>query len=274
MSKVVSITTFVSLAPLASSRRVASMPSSSGMRTSIRTTSGARRCASAIASQPVGGLADDLDVLLAPRGSCESPPARAPGRRRSGRARSLGASTGSRARSSYPPLGPRACGELAAVDRDALAHADEPVAAAAARCRRRCRRRGRRARPSRCRSARRTSACFAFACFSAFVRPSCTNRYAVRSIPAAAVAGSPSSRSSVGSPASRVCSTSFPTYSRLGCGTSAGASSGRRSTPTRRRISRERGAPCLLDDRQRLALALLVGSAAAGARPTPARSSR
>ena len=52
MSKVVSITTFVSPAPFRSRRRVASIPSSSGMRTSISTTSGASCRASVTASPP------------------------------------------------------------------------------------------------------------------------------------------------------------------------------------------------------------------------------
>ena len=60
------------------------------------------------------------------------------------------------------------------------------------------------------------------------------------------------------SPDSRDCATSLSTYSRLGCGTRAGASSGRRSTPTSRRISDERGPARLLDGLQRLALALLI----------------
>src|SRR5205823_1514020 len=52
MSKVVSITTFVSIPSRSSRRRVASIPSSSGMRTSMSTTSGRSRCVSSIASRP------------------------------------------------------------------------------------------------------------------------------------------------------------------------------------------------------------------------------
>src|SRR6266540_1801660 len=52
MSKVVSMTTFVSAPSSASRRRVASMPSTSGIRTSMRTTSGRRRRASSTASRP------------------------------------------------------------------------------------------------------------------------------------------------------------------------------------------------------------------------------
>ena len=44
-------------------RRVASMPSTSGMRTSISTTSGRSRSASSTASAPFAGLADDLEVV-------------------------------------------------------------------------------------------------------------------------------------------------------------------------------------------------------------------
>ncbi len=44
-------------------RRVASTPSISGMRMSIRTTSGRSRTASSTAAAAVGGLADDLDVV-------------------------------------------------------------------------------------------------------------------------------------------------------------------------------------------------------------------
>ena len=74
MSKVVSITTFVSVAPLASSRRVASMPSSSGMRTSISTTSGCEAPRLRDRLEPVGGLADDLDVLLGLEDHAEARP--------------------------------------------------------------------------------------------------------------------------------------------------------------------------------------------------------
>ena len=49
-------------------RRVASSPSSSGMRMSISTTSGRERARPAsTASRAVGGLADDLDVGSASR---------------------------------------------------------------------------------------------------------------------------------------------------------------------------------------------------------------
>ena len=44
-------------------RRVASTPSISGIRMSIRTTSGTSSCAMATAAVAVGRLADDLDVV-------------------------------------------------------------------------------------------------------------------------------------------------------------------------------------------------------------------
>ena len=49
---------------LASSRRVASIPSSSGMRMSISTTSGLSAADLLDGVEPVGGLAHDLEVVL------------------------------------------------------------------------------------------------------------------------------------------------------------------------------------------------------------------
>ena len=64
MSNVVSITTFAS-DPCSPSRiRVASIPSTAGMRTSISTTCGLRRSASSTASPPFGRLADHFDVVV------------------------------------------------------------------------------------------------------------------------------------------------------------------------------------------------------------------
>ena len=65
----------------------------------------------------------------------------------------------------------------------------------------------------------------------------------MRSRPAASCTGSPSTLSSTGRPASRACATSLSRCSRLGCGARAGASSGRRSTPTSRRISASASRP-------------------------------
>ena len=55
-------------------RRVASMPSSSGMRMSISTTVGRKRAAFSTASSPLRGLGDDLDVLLAAEQHAEAGP--------------------------------------------------------------------------------------------------------------------------------------------------------------------------------------------------------
>ena len=49
--------------PAATMRRVASMPSTPGMRTSISTTSGDVASTTATASPPSLGLADNLDVV-------------------------------------------------------------------------------------------------------------------------------------------------------------------------------------------------------------------
>ena len=93
--------------PEATIRRVASMPSTSGMRTSISTTSGVAARPSATASRAVGGLADDLEVGLGVEDHAE---AAAHERLVVGEhdARSLTtASSGRRAWTRKPPLGQR-----------------------------------------------------------------------------------------------------------------------------------------------------------------------
>src|SRR5215211_5054921 len=108
MSNVVSITTFRAAPSSPSSRRVASIPSTSGMRTSIRTTSGRKRRASATASRP---------SAASPTTSMSSSASR------------IMRKPGPQAVASFRP---RARLEHAAVDRDPLAHANEAVAAAVA----------------------------------------------------------------------------------------------------------------------------------------------
>ena len=77
-------------------------------------------------------------------------------------------------------------------------------------------------------------------------------------MPAGNGEASPSTFSSVGSPASRVCSTSFSTCSRLGCGSQSRCVLGASQDADEPAHLRERGASGLLDRDQRLALALLV----------------
>ena len=127
-------------------RRVASMPSISGMRMSMRTTSGVEPARAVDGLRAVGALAHDLHVLLGVEDhpeagadqrlvvheqhadahagtSCGSWSSSPPGT--SGR-------VGSRARTAKPPSGPRPGLHDAPVHRGALAHAHEPVAAAGA----------------------------------------------------------------------------------------------------------------------------------------------
>ena len=88
-------------------RRVASMPSSPGIRMSISTTSGLRGSrASSTASSPSAASPDDLDVVSA----LEDHPEPGPDQRLVVDEEDLdhrGAPTGSRARTAYPPSGHR-----------------------------------------------------------------------------------------------------------------------------------------------------------------------
>ena len=101
-----------------------------GIRTSISTTSGAARAATRDRLGAVGGLADDLDVRLGVEDHAGSRPAPAPGRRRSGRGSRH--ATGAAAAAARPRSrrSRRAGVELAAEQRDPLAHARQAVAAA------------------------------------------------------------------------------------------------------------------------------------------------
>ena len=111
-------------------RRVASSPSTFGMRTSIRITSGSSSAARLERLGAVGGLADDLDVLL---GLEDHPEPRADERlvvddeHADHRAR-LGERQ-ARPDDVAAAVAPAAL-DLAAVQRDALAHPGEPVSAA------------------------------------------------------------------------------------------------------------------------------------------------
>ena len=127
--------------PMASTRRVASMPSMRGMRMSMSTTSGLRRstastaCTPSSASPTTSRSASASRIMLEagadqrlvvgdqqPDGRAVRRLTRSPwrARRRSGK----------RARTSKPPPRRRPVGHPAAVERGALAHADEAVAAA------------------------------------------------------------------------------------------------------------------------------------------------
>ena len=112
------------------SRRVASTPSSRGMRMSITITSGAALAACSIASRPSAASDDDLDVGLAVEDHAE---ARAHQRLvvddQHADRHSPALALGSRASTAKPPALARPGRERAAVEGDALAHADEPVAA-------------------------------------------------------------------------------------------------------------------------------------------------
>ena len=123
-------------APSRTIRRVASIPSRTGIRMSITTTSGRSRLGGLDPGLAVGRLSDHLDARLVRRGSSGTRCGRAPGRRRRtpGSRRScvghrLG-SIGRRARTRNPRRR-RAGLEPAAVERDALAHADQAAPAAA-----------------------------------------------------------------------------------------------------------------------------------------------
>ena len=111
-------------------RRVASRPSSSGMRMSISTTVGRKRAAFSTASSAVAGLGDDLDVLLAGEEHAEAgadhrlvvgdEDADAHARPSAGEGK---------ARAEHEAAAVLAArAHLAAVDLDALAHAREAVA--------------------------------------------------------------------------------------------------------------------------------------------------
>ena len=109
-------------------RRVASRPSSSGMRMSIRTTVGIE--ARGLAGRPRARcrLRDDLDVGLA-RAACGSRRGPSTGRRRRGRGWSCaGLPSGRRVVSTKPPPLARTGGHRAAVEVHALADAHEPMA--------------------------------------------------------------------------------------------------------------------------------------------------
>ena len=107
-------------------RRVASIPSSTGMRMSISTTSGRNRRASETASSP-----SPASPTMSVSGSA-SRILRRPTRTRawSSAIRTRRHRIGSRTRTANPPLGCRPASRLAAVECHALAHADEPVTAA------------------------------------------------------------------------------------------------------------------------------------------------
>ena len=92
----------------------------------------------------------------------------------------------------------------------------------------------------------------ASACLSAFVRPSCTIRYAERSSARGSGNASPSMWSRTGSPARVTSSTSESRASRPGWGPSSAPSPSLRIAPSRRRISAERGAARLLDSPERV----------------------
>ena len=201
--------------------RVAAIPSSSGMRMSISTTSGSEPADAVDRLVAVRRLADDLEVGMVLQHEPEARRARATGRRRSGRGCScaLPAAAGRGPRTRRPGGGRR----------------------------RACRRRARRARA--CRSARgrrarcvrpgaaRSAAVVAdleldgallvahddpgargAACFDAFASASWTIRNAARSTPARACAGSPSTRSSTGRPPSRARCASASTRASPGGG--------------------------------------------------------
>ena len=159
-------------------RRVASIPSSSGIRMSISTTVGSNRRRLLDRLQPGARLGDHLDVRLAGQ---QEPEARADhrlivGDEDRGSSQRRGAWRARSRRRSTDPAAHRA-----AVDLHPLADADEPVAEPVV---------GRGAAtvvahldPQLVRrvARRRTSARRARACFSAFVSPSWTIRYADRS---------------------------------------------------------------------------------------------
>ena len=109
--------------------RVAAMPSSSGMRMSISTTSGSSRPALWIASWPLE--ASPTTSRSGWFSSTSRNPARTSDWSSAIRTRMLmRRPIGSRARTRKPPLGRPADVERAAVERDALAHPDQAVAAA------------------------------------------------------------------------------------------------------------------------------------------------
>ena len=216
--------------PPSTMRRVASIPFSLGMRTSISTTSGA---------------------VSPARSTASSPSPASPTTSRSGSALRISRkpaltsawSSASRTRIMRRPASARG-------SRSRLLHDARP------RARRPRERPARACRPcpvpvsvpvpspssvtstsTAPRSYRTTTvACARPACFRAFVSASWTMRYAERSIPGGRGTGDPSTRNSTGSPASRTFAISRSRSRSVGCGDSARPSS-LRTTPIRRRIS-------------------------------------
>ena len=171
----------------------------------------------------------------------------------------------------------RAGPQLAAVDRHALAHAHQAVAAAVWRSRRAPRPSSRHLEHDLVarRSAPPPRARAGPACLSALVSPSWTIRYAERSMPGGSGRGSPSTRTFTGRPASRTCSTSASRPARPGWG----ASDGRRRRHSRSDAEHaaqlgEGRAPGVLDRRQRPAGALGVDRPASPRPPRPGPPSR
>ena len=159
----------------AASRRVAAMPSSCGMRMSMRTTSGRWQVDRAEHLAAVGGLGHHLEARRAGEHRSAGRSARARRRRRAGRgsSRQPGAQD-------ERAVGVDAVLELAAGERDALGEPDEAGARAGQRRRPRRRppARGCGPRPAGRRRARATVSVTAApgACLRALVRPSCAIR--------------------------------------------------------------------------------------------------
>ena len=156
-------------------RRVASMPSTPGIRTSIRTTSGRRRPASLDRLVPVLGLADDLDVVLAVEDRAEAAAHERlvvgdqDANHVVGRHRKASDDAKAAARQ-------RAGVERPAEHGDALAHADQAVAATSDRVDGDRRRSRPVARRRRRRSGAVTVARASRACLRTFVSASCAIR--------------------------------------------------------------------------------------------------
>ena len=246
----------------ASTRRVASMPSSSGMRMSISTTSGFSRRAMSTACSAVDGLADHLDVVLGVEDHLEAGADErlvvgdhdahahalaSSGSRGAAAASAASASpwSGSRASTSNPPPARGPASQLTTDHAHALAHADEPVAAALDARPRQCRRRGRR------RSARSSSSPRAHAHLgvAAAVLERVGQRLLHDAVGGEVDAGRQLARLAVDVAARpgarpRGCARSARrARCSVGCGASAAASSPACSTPSRWRISASASRP-------------------------------
>ena len=168
-----------------------------------------RRVARATASSPSARLADGVHVGPRAWRIIRKPAGRAPGRRRGGRGSRADRERQARPNCEPPALA-RARSDLAAEQETRSRMPVRPwprmAAAASASCRRR-----RRRSPGellRRRIPRTTRARAGAACLSAFVRASWAIRYAERSTPGGSVSAFPTTTTSTGSPASRICAAS------------------------------------------------------------------